>query len=240
MTALRCLPLLLAIACLCAAEDDPVAKELDRYDEAVAKLQKSFDEGIARERTKSIPALAAVAKKQVTKGDMPGAIKAWKAVLKLDREHADARQFFTSLNQLDQVLAEIDGDPGGSELLGEGKAMGKPVDAVVKIDATGSAPLGAIKNGTTLTFTYKSGQWTFRRGVRPFLSPDAPEADNNYRMLLIGPTGQTLAVIPVGTATTPFTWTASADLAGASLRINRIGLAPEGVVTYAIRAVAPR
>lgn len=238
--------LLLLAPFAAAAEEDPVAKEMARYDDAVAKLRKTFDDAAGRERAKTVPALAAVAKKALGKGDMPGAVKAWKAVLRLERANADARQFFTSVNQLDQVLAELDKeDASGSDLLGDpvaggGEAKaGKPWEGTATVDARSSVDLGAIPKGTTITLQYQDGTWTFRQGVQPPHSPDSPDAPQPYHVVLAAADGEPAAEVGTGSAQKPFTWTAERDYPSLRLRMARFGRDPAGVVHYKVRIVRP-
>lgn len=239
---MRLLLLICTALALGAAEDDPVAKELARYDEAVAKLHRTLDEASARERAKSVPVLAAIAKKQLAKGDLPMAVKAWKAVLRLDRANPDARQFFTSMNQLDQTLAELDReDASGGDLIADGNPLppGKPREVVAKVNAQIPLDLGAVTAGTVLSFQYVDGAWTFREGMQPMLSPDAPDAPPTYRLAIAPPGGEAIVVVGAGTAEKPFTWTADKDYPSLSLRISRTGRAPAGTANYRLRVVKP-
>jgi hypothetical protein len=240
---LRPLPLVLLTIVLLAAEDDPLAKEQGRYDEAVAKLQKSYDDGVAKERSKSIPTIAAIAKRLLAKGDMPGAVKAWKAVLRLDDSHAEARQFFTSIGQLDKVLAELESEESaGADLLGDGvgPVMGKPWQGTVVIQAGKPLLIGDLPAGTQLSLQYLSGTWTFRQGAQPMLSPDDAGSRPVYRVVLATETG-VVQEIPAGTSQQAWTWTAPSDLKGVLLRFSGAsGRAPAGSVTYKATVIKPK
>ncbi len=234
---------LLAVCILAAAEDDPVVKELTRHDEAVAKLQKNFDDGNAKERARSIPIIGAIAKKLIGKGDMPGGVKAWKAVLRLDDQHAEAREFFTSIGQLDKILAEIEAEQSaGGDLLGDGAGpvMGRPWEGSAVVHAEKPLQLGDLPAGTRISLQYQSGTWTFRRGVQPMRSPDDVASQAPFRLVFAAEPGL-LVELPAGTATTPWIWTAPADVKGAVLRLSRTsGPAPGGEVTYRITVAKPK
>ncbi len=74
----------------------------------MTKLAQIRDEAIAVQRTKAINALTAQVKSRVKANDSAGTEEAWRAVLKIDREHKDARSYFTDLGTLVQVLAKLD------------------------------------------------------------------------------------------------------------------------------------
>lgn len=235
--------LVLIAACCLAAEEDPVVREQQKYEEAVAKLQKTFDDGVAKERTKAIPALAAIAKRQLGKGDMPGAVKAWKAVLRLDDQQAEARQFFTSIKQLDEVLAELESEESATtDLLGDGAApvLGKPWQGVVTIKADKPLLIGDLPAGTQISLQYQSGTWTFRQGVQPMLNPDDATARPAYRLSLIADKGVRQDV-PAGTLQQAWSWTLPSELTGVMLRLaNSGGRAPAGAVTYKMMLIKPK
>ena len=87
---------------------DVVERETLRYNDAVTKLAQIRDEAIAVQRTKAINALTAQVKSRVKANDSAGTEEAWRAILKIDREHKDARSYFTDLGTLVQVLAKLD------------------------------------------------------------------------------------------------------------------------------------
>ncbi len=233
---------LLVICALVAVEDDPLAKELSRYDDAIAKAQKNFDDTVAKERGKTIPVLITLAKKVVGKGDMPGAVKAWKAVLRLDGQQVEARQFFTSIGQLDKVLAELEAEESaGGDLLGDGAGpvLGKPWEGTVTVRADKPMQLGDLPTGTKITLQYLSGAWTFRSGVQPMTSPDDEAAPPLFHLALSGEPG-VIQELPAGSAKTPWNWSAPVDVKGAVLRMSRAGRAPAGSVTYRITVAKPK
>jgi hypothetical protein len=240
---LRSLTLVLLTLVILAAEDDPLVKELGRYDEAVAKLQKTYDDNVAKERNKSIPAIAAIAKRLLAKGDMPGAVKAWKAVLRLDDQHPDARQFFTSIGQLDKVLAELESEESAAgDLLGDGAGpvMGKPWQGTAVIRADKPLLLGDLAAGTQVTLQYQAGAWTWRQGVQPMMSPDDAVSRPAYRVVLVAEIG-VVQEVAAGSAQTPWVWTAPSDIKGAMLRMATAnGRAPTGSVTYKVTVVKPK
>jgi hypothetical protein len=110
-----------------AATGDELEREIVRHDADVAKLQQTFDDGVAAANEKAIKAYARIAQRQARAGDGAGAALAWKEVLRLQRTHVEARAFFTQLNTLDAVLVELDqpqtdllGNPVGPAAAGGG------------------------------------------------------------------------------------------------------------------------
>lgn len=129
-SSIACLLLILALPTLGAA--DQAEREALRFNDAVAKLMQTRDEAQANHKAKAITSLTAMAKARTKAEDVAGATEAWRAVLTIDREHADARAYFTLQGTLDTVLAELDAKP--TDLLGLDSG-----DAPAKDDA---------KNGT--------------------------------------------------------------------------------------------
>jgi hypothetical protein len=97
---------------------ESVEREALRYNDAVTKLIIIRDQTIATQRFKSLSALSKLAKNRARANDGPGTMAAWRAVLRLDRENAEARAFFTTAGMLDQVITELDAKP--VDLLGLG------------------------------------------------------------------------------------------------------------------------
>lgn len=234
---------MLATCCLFSADEDPLAREQQKYDDAIAKLQKTFNDGVDKERTKAIPSITAIAKRQLGKGDMPGAVKAWRAVLRLDDQHPDARQFFTSIGQLDQVLAELEREESATaDLLddGAGPVLGKPWQGTVTIRADKPLLIGDLPAGTQISLQYQSGTWTFRQGVQPMLSPDDATSRPAYRLSLTADNGVRQDV-PAGTLQQAWSWTLPSELKGALLRLASVsGRAPAGSVTYKVTLTKPK
>ena len=108
------IPLLSSLLPLAAA--DQAEREALRYNDAVTKLVQARDEALANHKAKAITALTVTAKGRMKAEDAAGAAEAWKAILGIDRAHADARTYFTTAGTLDAVLAELDAKP--TDLLG--------------------------------------------------------------------------------------------------------------------------
>lgn len=108
---------------------DQTEREALRYNDAVTKLMQVRDEAIANHKAKAISALTVMAKSRIKAEDTAGTAEVWKAVLSIDREHADAKAYFTAAGTLDAVLAELDAKP--TDLLGldTGAADAKDKDA---------------------------------------------------------------------------------------------------------------
>jgi hypothetical protein len=117
ITRLLLLPLLLPLT-LAAA--DQAEREALRFNDAITKLMQARDEAQATQKAKAITALTVIAKSRTKAEDAAGASEAWKAILSIDREHADARAYFTLQGTLDAVLAELAANP--ADLLGQDAA----------------------------------------------------------------------------------------------------------------------
>src|SRR3954465_12421347 len=102
----RLLPGLLLAALLAPAlaAADQGERETTRFNEAVTRLMQARDEALATHKAKAVLTLAALAKSRLKAEDAAGAGEAWRAVLMVDREHADARAYFTTLGTLDAVM----------------------------------------------------------------------------------------------------------------------------------------
>lgn len=244
------LGLILAAPALLVASD-AVDKEALRYNDAVTKLQHTLEEGVAKEKARSIAIIAGVAKAKAKANDLAAAGTAWKAVLVIDDSNAEARKHFEALGQLDAVLAELKQGNSADDLLGNAPAApttskadgsapsaqpinGKPM--TIWAIPTKAPPLGPFKAGTTLTFQYVSGTWTFRDGARQ--SPDAKTGPRFRLRVTTDPTSTegSLAVLPGGTAQSPYTLRLETDVPKLYLMMNsELGLdAREGEVVYRI------
>lgn len=110
-------------------------REALRFNDAITKLMQIRDEAVANHKAKTIAALTTMAKSRTKAEDATGAAEAWRAILSIDREHSDARAYFTLQGTLDAVLAALDAPP--TDLLGLDAG-----DAPAKTDAKNT------KNGT--------------------------------------------------------------------------------------------
>lgn len=242
--------MMLAASALLTA-GDAVDKEALRYNDAVTRLQRTRDEGIAKEKARSITALSAIAKAKAKTNDLAAAGTAWKAVLALDDANAEARKHFEALGQLDAVLAELKAGDSVADLLGQpapapsvvggapvsaAAIAGKPVTIPAAVDK--AVQLGPFKAGTELTFQFVSGTWTFRDGNHQ--SPDAKVTGPRFRLrVATDPTpGRDggLAVLPGGTAQSPYTLRLDTDVPRLYLMMNsELGIdTREGSVIYRI------
>lgn len=95
---------------------DQADREALRFNDTITKLMQARDEAQATAKAKAITTLTLIAKSRTKAEDAAGAAEAWKAILGIDREHADARAYFTLLGTLDAVLMELDANP--ADLLG--------------------------------------------------------------------------------------------------------------------------
>lgn len=108
----------IALLSLPLAAADQAEREALRFNDTITKLMQARDEAQANARARAITALTVIAKSRAKAEDAAGTAEAWKAILSIDREHADARAHFTQLGTLDAVLAELAADP--ADLLGAG------------------------------------------------------------------------------------------------------------------------
>ena len=108
--------LLLACALSASAAADQADREALRFNDAVSKLMATRDEAVANHKAKAIVTLTVLAKSRTKAEDASGAGEAWRAILSIDRDHSDARAYFTLQGTLDTVLADLDAKP--TDLLG--------------------------------------------------------------------------------------------------------------------------
>ncbi len=97
---------------------ETVDREALRFNDAMTKLKITRDQAIDAVKAKSLVTLSNLAKNRTKSNDAPGAMAAWRAALMLDREHVEARAFFTTAGTLAEVLKVLDAKP--TDLLGLG------------------------------------------------------------------------------------------------------------------------
>lgn len=213
--------MLCLVAGLSAADPvDPAAT----YHHEAAKAKESFDAALAKSNAASIKALTALAQSAAKKGDIAESAAAWKEVIRFDHENTDARAFFTATGNLDQVLIDT---ASARPLPAPGAAGTKmPTNAisVTLSPAAGSEKrFGASKAGTTLLFQYVSGTWgRMRREEMLMESPDDIETDSTLRLAILDCSTQpatVLASVPAGTASKPFSFQLTADIAQLAIGI---------------------
>lgn len=238
---------------------EAVDRECLRYNDAVAKLQKTRDEALTKEKAKVIAGLTAVAKREAKVSNLAGAGEAWKAVLSIDDTQADARKYFEALGQLDAVLAEMK-QAASTDLLGapiagkagkedaEGTATPKAPAIAGKLTAIAAAPskasgLGPFKKGTTITLQYVSGTWRLRGSGMGRHSPDDAAAPPKMHLRVASDvvgTDAVLAVVPTDTAHAPYSIRLETDCPAVYLYMNtddQLDLR-EGEVEYRVEVVA--
>jgi hypothetical protein len=216
-----------------------VEDEVARYRDQVAKAERAYAEGLAKERARAITTLTGSAKR-AARNEPAAADELWRLVLQLDDMNADAREYFTANGKLNAVLAEVAKRKG--PLIGDAqvaviKKSEPRVDMsgakTIRVTASVSAgyTLGSFKQGSTLIFQYVSGAWSGNNEAGEASrnqSPDDAKTDPGNRMQLFIDSGNEpviLAEIPPGTAAKPFVYTVDRDVVGLSLRIvNRRGI----------------
>ncbi len=220
---------------LCASQVDD---ELARYLDASGKAERTYQEGLTRERTRALTTLTAAAKRSA-KSEPESADALWKLVLQLDDANAEAREHFTANGKLASVLKSLGARQG--PLLGDQQVAAKKAEP--KIDMTGAKPIritasynsgytvGSFKAGTVLIFQYVSGTWSgenLQAVAEKNQSPDDEKSAVGNRLEMFIDSGNepvVLATVPAGTAAKPFIYTLERDVVGLSLRIaNRRGV----------------
>ncbi|HEX3134422.1 MAG TPA: hypothetical protein VHX44_12660, partial [Planctomycetota bacterium] len=216
-----------------------VADEVARYREAADKAERAYQDGIARERVRTLNTLT-VAAKRVVKTEPEAADALYKLALQVDDMNTEAREHFTASGKLNAVLTEVAAKKG--PLIGDGQvSVAKKSEP--KVDMAGAKAirvtssfnagytLGSFKTGTVLIFQYVSGTWSGNNEAgdpTKNQSPDDEKSDIGNRMQLFIDSGNEpveLVTIPTGTLAKPFVYTLDRDVVGLSLRIvNRKGL----------------
>lgn len=222
------------------AASQAVDDEMTRYREVADKAERTYQDGLIKERTRTINNLS-VAAKRAAKSEPASADALWKLVLQLDDMNADAREHFTATGKLNVVLAEVS-KLNKAPLIGDGqvtvaKKSEPKVDMsgakAIRVTASFNAgyTLGSFKTGNTLIFQYVSGTWSGNNEANEASanqSPDDEKSDAGNRMQIFIDSGNEpviLAEIPAGTAAKPFVYTVDRDVVGLSLRIvNRRGV----------------
>src|SRR5271170_3972176 len=99
--------MLLSGICGLLPANEATDREILRYNDAVSKLQKTNEEGLAKEKARTLAVLISLARQRVRANESAGATLAWQAVLSLDEGNAEARKYFTANGTLDAVLAKL-------------------------------------------------------------------------------------------------------------------------------------
>lgn len=91
-----------------AADNEKEINALLRgHADATLKADQARLRAVEKSRDDTIASLVKVAGRTYTAKDRLSETNAWKAILKLDRDHKKARQYFADLGTLDQVLTEL-------------------------------------------------------------------------------------------------------------------------------------
>lgn len=101
------LTLCLVVPTLAADNSKLVDVVLRNHGEAVAKADEVRAKSVDKSRRDAVSQLVKLAMKAYSDKDRGAETNAWKAVLRLDRSHAKAIQYFSDLGTLEKVLAEI-------------------------------------------------------------------------------------------------------------------------------------
>jgi hypothetical protein len=149
-----CLSCAVVAPLLAAAAADELAKEVAKRDAEVAKAKQTYDGAVKVADEKALKLYVRIAQRAAKDNDKDGATLAWTEVLRLDREQADAVQWFTKLGTLDAVLAELDNptDLLGNPIAAPGAKPGKSVLVI----GTGGALVPATVRTLTEPFTART------------------------------------------------------------------------------------
>jgi hypothetical protein len=244
--------LLLTGSCAGLLGNELIDREILRFNDAVSKLQKADDEGLAKEKARTLAVLIPLARQRVRANEGAGATLAWQAVLGLDEGNAEARKYFTANGTLEAVLAKLKQE-ASADLLGTGDDKADTAvtptaapfsGALVAISAAQGVEVGegALKAGTAITLRYIDGSWGRGAEAKAAASPDAAGAPARCRLRLTSDPRRadaTLALVPSGTATSPYTFTLDSDCDQLVLCINADAGEPQGSVRYRISVSKP-
>lgn len=232
--------------------NEAIDREILRYNDAVSKLQKTNDDGLAKEKARTLAVLIPLARQRVRANEGAGAALAWQAVLGLDEGNAEARKYFTASGTLDAVLAKLKQE-ASADLLGAGDDQGDTAltptaapfsGSLVAISAAQGVSVGegALKAGTAITLRYVDGSRGRGAEAKSSASPDAVSSPARCRLRLTSDPRRadaTLAVVPTGTAASPYTFTLDSDCDQLVLCINADAGDPQGSVRYRITVSKP-
>ena len=113
-----CCGSLLLLTVVTGQAAETVDREALRFNDAVTKLKMTRDQAIDAVKAKSLVTLSNLAKNRTRSNDVSGVTAAWRAALTIDREHVEARAYFTTAGTLEEVLKALDAKP--TDLLGLG------------------------------------------------------------------------------------------------------------------------
>jgi hypothetical protein len=247
------------------AASEGIASELSRYQDTCAKLQKSRDDDLAREKARTVANLVTIAKRDQSSGDIAAATPTWKLVIMLDAKNEEARKFLTGINQLDAALTEATNRPdtllpapdvppptapktSGRKpppILADAPIMDIPADRVVS--------LGNQRMGSIVIIQYVSGKWTSNIQAIPLQNPDrADDLHPNNHIVLFqnnpnAKFGKDMASFLVesfgNTVAEPLVYKLARDTPNLSLRIKGNwgdGRNCQGEVKYRVKVIPPQ
>ena len=90
-----------------AGGKDPVEDAMEAFDKQVAIAKKQFDSSLDRNVQNTVKRLISLGEGAAKNKNDEFAARAFKEVLRLDRNNAQARSFFAQRNMLDAVLSEL-------------------------------------------------------------------------------------------------------------------------------------
>lgn len=240
------LPLLLLLGLALGAAEEVDRARSERTAER-ERAQTAFEGALAKADEKAVKALETAATAAQKRGDLAGAVKGWKEVLRFDPAHAQATQFFTATGNLESVLAEVAQRrpiplPGSAPIVMPRTAMVQTVEPVMR-----GTELGKHKAGTIVMVQYVDGSWTVPRVSPTEANPDAETCPQELRLALVDLSTNTpvlLATVPAGTAGKPFGFTLPRDISTLAVA-PAIGARPfryqgsSGRVRYKVALIKP-
>lgn len=150
---------LLGVGSILAADNTKqIDNVLRNFAELTEKANETRAKSIDKARTEAISQLTKLAGRAYTEKDRISENRAWKTILKLDRKHPKAAQYFKDLGTLDKILAEI---PVDSTNTNDPRA--RFIGKWQVVYSAGTSEIVDIRDDGTITFLPKglSQKYTF-------------------------------------------------------------------------------
>jgi hypothetical protein len=183
----------------CGDVRDDIRAVHGKFASDVARAKEAYAEKVASEASLAIKQYERLAARAVREGDLAAATTAWREILRLDRNHSEARRFFTSIGRLDQELKEMESD--------------KPPVSPENMASNGPASTANALVGT---------RWNYEGGRMLTLNPNGEATigttvrDSEKRFWTTDPQGRVLLVSPDGTQISLLTFTSGNSYSAAN------------------------
>lgn len=140
--------------------EEAISRRKTAEEDAALKLAEAetvYKTATAAADKQLVESLKQLAKQGVASGDLPGAAKAWEAVLEVDARDVDAIEFFKAIGREDKVVTaakRATGDPSILAIAGRWRGLwgtsGGEINIVIKPDGSVNQDRLAIDNGRLL------------------------------------------------------------------------------------------